>query len=67
LFTSRSVSILINVTTEKPEKLPNDGLTICIDIYYGKRALSFIKERNFERFKRGWKTRGSTPSKSKRH
>jgi hypothetical protein len=30
---------LINVTTtEKPEKLPNDGLTICIDIYYGNNV-----------------------------
>jgi hypothetical protein len=56
---------------KKSEKLANDGLTTCIIfimvIKSGKMALTFIKEGNFESFKRGWKARGSIPGKNKRH
>ena len=39
LFTSRSDSIFINVTTlKKARNLANDGLTTCIDIYYGNNV-----------------------------
>jgi hypothetical protein len=58
LFTSRRVSILTNVTTttkKKPEKLPNDGLTICIEMYYGNNVREDGKVGNVKRFKRGWK------------
>jgi hypothetical protein len=42
-------------------------LIFIIVITSGKMALTFIKQGNVERFKRGWKARGSNPGKSRRY